>query len=84
MTDLVRELGCPQPHAFHHPRILRDCGVVQGIWHGKPVCYRVAPIVQRTSADRQGKALDFGCGEPRFPERLLATAESRALQRVRS
>jgi DNA-binding transcriptional ArsR family regulator len=84
VTDLVRELGFPQPHVSHHLRILRDSGVVQGIRDGKQVCYRVAPIVQRALANRQGKALNFGCCELRFPEWVLATAKSRALHMIHS
>lgn len=79
VTDLVHELGCSQPHVSHHLRILRDSGVVEGIREGKQVCYRIAPIVQRALANRQGKALNFGCCELRFPESVLATAKSRAL-----
>ena len=84
VMDLARELGCPQPHVSHHLRILRDSGVVEGIREGKQVCYRIAPIVQRALADRQGKALNFGCCELRFPESVLATAKSRALHMVHS
>ncbi|HMS84111.1 MAG TPA: metalloregulator ArsR/SmtB family transcription factor [Nitrospira sp.] len=83
VSDLVRELGCPQPHVSHHLRILRDSGVVEGIREGKQVCYRITPIVQRALADQQGKALNFGCCELRFPESELATAKSRALQTTR-
>jgi ArsR family transcriptional regulator len=84
VTDLVRELDCSQPHISHHLRILRDTGVVQGIREGKQVCYRIAPIVQRALANRQGKALNFGCCELRFPESVLATVKSRALHMVHS
>ena len=84
VTDLVRELGFPQPHVSHYLRILRDSGVVEGIREGKQVCYRIAPIVRRVLANRQGKALNFGCCELRFPEWVLATARSRALHMIRS
>lgn len=84
VLDLARELGCPQPHVSHHLRILRDSGIVEGLREGKQVCYRITPIVQRALADHQGKALNFGCCELRFPESVLATAESRALHMVRS
>jgi DNA-binding transcriptional ArsR family regulator len=84
VTDLVRELGFPQPHVSHHLRILRDSGVVEGIRDGKQVCYRIAPIVRRVLANRQGKALNFGCCELRFPEWVLATAKSRALHMIHS
>jgi len=84
VTDLARELGCQQPHISHHLRILRNSGVVEGIREGKQVCYRIAPIVQRALADRQGKALNFGCCELRFPESVLATAKSRALHMLHS
>jgi len=84
VTDLVHELGCPQPHVSHHLRILRDSGVVEGVREGKLVCYRIAPVIQRALTDRQGKALNFGCCELRFPESVLATAKSRALHMVYS
>lgn len=78
VTALVRELGCPQPHASHHLRILRDSGVVEGIREGKQVCYRITPVMQRVLAGRQGKALDFGCCELRFPESVLAATKTPA------
>jgi DNA-binding transcriptional ArsR family regulator len=84
VTDLVSELGFTQPHVSHHLRILRDSGVVEGIREGKQVCYRITPIIQRALANRQGKALNFGCCELRFPESVLATAKSRALHMVHS
>jgi DNA-binding transcriptional ArsR family regulator len=84
VTDLVRELGCPQPHVSHHLRILRDSGVVEGIREGKQVCYRIAPIVQRALANREGKALNFGCCELRFPESVLATIKARSLNMIHS
>jgi ArsR family transcriptional regulator len=73
VTELVRELRCPQPHISHHLRILRDSGVVEGLREGKQVSYRIAPTVQRALANRQGQALNFGCCELRFPESALAT-----------
>jgi DNA-binding transcriptional ArsR family regulator len=82
VTDLVRALGCSQPHVSHHLRILRESGVVEGIREGKQVCYRIAPVVQRELANRQGKALNLGCCELRFPESVLANAKSRALHMV--
>lgn len=84
VSDLVRELGCPQPHVSHHLRILRDSSVVEGIREGKQVCYRISPIVQRALANQEGKALNFGCCELRFPESILATVKSRALHMVHS
>ena len=84
VSDLVRELGCPQPHVSHHLRILRNSGVVEGLREGKQVCYRIAPIVKRALAKQEGKALNFGCCELRFPESVLATAKSRALHMVHS
>jgi hypothetical protein len=57
---------------------------VEGIREGKQVCYRITPIIQRALANRQGKALNFGCCELRFPESVLATAKSRALHMVHS
>ena len=71
VTDLVQELKCSQPHASHHLRILRDAGLVEGHRDGKQVCYRVTPAIQRALANRQGRALDFGCCELRFPEAAL-------------
>ena len=71
VTELVRELCCPQPHVSHHLRILRDAGLVEGLREGKQVCYRIAPTVQRALANRQGQALSFGCCELRFPETVL-------------
>jgi DNA-binding transcriptional ArsR family regulator len=84
VTDLVRELGCPQPHVSHHLRILRDSGVVEGIREGKQVCYRIAPIMERALANREGKALNFGCCELRFPESVLATIKARSLNMIHS
>jgi len=84
VTDLARELGCTQPHVSHHLRILRDSGIAEGIRDGKQVCYRITPVVQRALTHRQGKALNFGCCELRFPESVLATAKSRALTMVHS
>ncbi|MBX9660344.1 MAG: metalloregulator ArsR/SmtB family transcription factor [Nitrospiraceae bacterium] len=72
VTELVRELRCPQPHISHHLRILRDAGLVEGLREGKQVCYRIAPTVQRALSNRQGQALNFGCCEVRFPETVLA------------
>jgi DNA-binding transcriptional ArsR family regulator len=71
VTDLVEELGCSQPHASHHLRILRDSGLVEGLRCGKQVCYRVTPEIQLAVANGQGQALDFGCCELRFPEMAL-------------
>ncbi len=82
VSDLVRELGCPQPHISHHLRILRESGVVEGLREGKQVCYRISPIIQRALAHQEGKALNFGCCELRFPESILATAKSRTRHMV--
>jgi DNA-binding transcriptional ArsR family regulator len=82
VSDLVRELECPQPHVSHHLRILRDSGVVEGLREGKQVCYRISPIIRRALANQEGKALNFGCCELRFPESVLATAKSRALHMI--
>ena len=71
VKELVRELKCPQPHASHHLRILRDAGLVEGHRDGKQVCYRITPTIQRALANRQGQALNFGCCELRFPEATL-------------
>ena len=73
VTDLVQELGCSQPHASHHLRILRDSSLVEGHRCGKQVCYRVTPEIQRALANGHGQALDFGCCELRFPESALMT-----------
>lgn len=82
VTDLVRELGFSQPHVSHHLRILRESGVVEGLREGKQVCYRITPMVRRALGHRQGKALNFGCCELRFPESVLATAKTRTLHTV--
>lgn len=82
VSDLVRELGCPQPHVSHHLRILRDSGLAEGLREGKQVCYRISPIIKRALANQEGKALNFGCCELRFPESVLATAKSRALHMI--
>ena len=82
VSDLVRELGCPQPHISHHLRILRESGVVEGLRDGMQVCYRISPIIQRALAHQEGKALNFGCCELRFPESILAAARSRARHMV--
>lgn len=71
VADLVQELGCSQPHASHHLRILRDSGLVEGHRCGKQVCYSVTPAIQRALEKGQGRALDFGCCELRFPETEL-------------
>ena len=72
VTELVRELRCSQPRTSHHLRILRESGLVEGLREGKHVCYRIALAVQRALANRQGRALNFGCCELRFPETVLA------------
>lgn len=82
VSDLVRELGCPQPHVSHHLRILRNFGLVEGRREGKQVRYRISPIIKRALANQEGKALHFGCCELRFPESVLTTAKSRALHMV--
>jgi DNA-binding transcriptional ArsR family regulator len=84
VMDLVHELGCSQPHVSHHLRILRDSGVVEGLRDGKQVCYRIAPVVRRALTAQQGKALDFGCCELRFPDSVWATIKSRKLNMVSS
>lgn len=73
VSELTQELRCPQPHASHHLRILRDAGLVEGHRHGKQVCYRVSPTVQRALKGREGQTLDFGCCELRFPTATLLT-----------
>lgn len=71
VNGLVEELRCPQPHVSHHLRILREAGLVEGLRKGKQVCYRITPGLRRALARRQGRALDFGCCELRFPESAL-------------
>ena len=71
VNELVQELKCPQPHASHHLRILRNAGLVEGHRDGQQICYRITPTVQRVLANRQGQALNFGCCELRFPEATL-------------
>ncbi len=73
VSELTRELRCPQPHASHHLRILRDAGLVEGHRHGKQVCYRISPAVQRALKSQEGRTLDFGCCELRFPAATLLT-----------
>ncbi|MFO0777204.1 MAG: metalloregulator ArsR/SmtB family transcription factor [Nitrospira sp.] len=77
VTDLVRHLHCPQPHISHHLRILRDAGLVEGIREGQQVCYRIAPRVQHVLANRQGRALNFGCCELRFPDPVFSHVKRR-------
>lgn len=71
VTDLVRELRRSQPHISHHLRVLRECGLVEGMRQGKRVCYRVDPRLRRALRDRAGRALDFGCCQLTFPGRGL-------------
>ncbi len=71
VTDLTAVLHCSQPHVSHHLRILRDAGLVEGHRHGKQVCYRVEPTVQRAMKSRGEQVLDFGCCELRFPTSTL-------------
>lgn len=73
VSELTHTLRCPQPHASHHLRILREAGLVEGHRHGKQVCYRVSPTIQRALEQRKGQALDFGCCEVRFPTSTLLT-----------
>jgi DNA-binding transcriptional ArsR family regulator len=73
VSELTQELHCPQPHASHHLRILRNAGLVEGHRHGKQVCYRVSPTLQRALKGREGQTLDFGCCELRFPTTTLLT-----------
>ncbi len=77
VTDLVRHLHCPQPHISHHLRILRDARLVEGIREGQQVCYRIAPRVQHVLANRQGRALNFGCCELRFPDPVFRQVKRR-------
>lgn len=75
VTDLTEVLRCSQPHVSHHLRILRDAGLVEGHRHGKQVCYRVDPTVQRALKSRGEQVLDFGCCELRFPTSTLLTMQ---------
>jgi DNA-binding transcriptional ArsR family regulator len=75
VTDLTQVLRCSQPHVSHHLRILRDAGLVEGHRHGKQVCYRVEPSVQRAMKNRDAQVLDFGCCELRFPVSTLLTVQ---------
>ncbi|UVT18267.1 MAG: winged helix-turn-helix transcriptional regulator (plasmid) [Nitrospira sp.] len=77
VMDLVRYLHCPQPQISHHLRILRDARLVEGIREGQQVCYRIAPRVQHVLANRQGRALNFGCCELRFPDPVLSHGKHR-------
>jgi hypothetical protein len=49
--------------------------LVEGLREGKQVCYRIAPGVRRALAHHQGRALNFGCCELRFPESVLPAAD---------
>lgn len=75
VTDLTSVLHCSQPHVSHHLRILRDAGLVEGHRHGKQVCYRVEPTVQRVMKSRGEQVLDFGCCELRFPTSALLSVQ---------
>ena len=77
VTDLTQLLRCSQPHVSHHLRILRDAGLVEGHRHGKQVCYRVEPTVQRALKNRGEQVLDFGCCELRFPTSTLLTVQQK-------
>lgn len=77
VTDLTEVLRCSQPHASHHLRILRDVGLVEGHRHGKQVCYRVDPSVQRALKNRAEQVLDFGCCELRFPISTLLSVRQK-------
>ena len=77
VTDLTEILRCSQPHVSHHLRILRDAGLVEGHRHGKQVCYRVEPTVQRALKNRGAQVLDFGCCELRFPPSTLLTVQTK-------
>lgn len=61
VTELVQAIGRGQPHVSHHLRILRDCGLVEGLRQGKRVCYRIAPAVKRALRGRHRQTLEFGC-----------------------
>lgn len=74
--NLVRALRRTQPHVSHHLRILRDAGLVEGLRQGKQICYRVAPRVQRALRNNKGQALDFGCCQLSFPQRVLLSRAS--------
>lgn len=69
VTDLVQELGCSQPHASHHLRILRDSGLVEGHRCGKQVCYRVTPEIQRALAKGKDKPWTLVAASYGFPSR---------------
>lgn len=77
VSELVEELKCPQPHASHHLRILRDAGLVERRRDGTQMCYRITQTVQRALANQQGQALNFGCCELRFPQTALVSISRR-------
>ena len=77
VTDLTHVLRYSQPHVSHHLRILRDAGLVEGHRHGKQVCYRVEPTVQRALKNCGEQVLDFGCCELRFPTSTLLTLQQK-------
>ena len=74
VTELVNQIQRGQPHVSHHLRILRDAGLVEGVRHGRRVCYRVAPDVQRAFKDTRSSTLEFGCCRVSFPVGSLAAA----------
>ncbi|MDR4467058.1 MAG: metalloregulator ArsR/SmtB family transcription factor [Nitrospira sp.] len=67
VSDIVRELGCPQPHVSHHLGILRSSGVVEGVREGKQVCYRITPVMQRALAGRRGRPSILAVANYDFP-----------------
>lgn len=50
---------------------------MEGHRHGKQVCYRVDPTVQRALKNRSERVLNFGCCELRFPTSTLLTVQQK-------
>jgi DNA-binding transcriptional ArsR family regulator len=73
VTELVQELHCAQPHVSHHLGILRHAGLVEGMRHGKRICYRVMPALQRAGKGDRSQTLDLGCCRLSFPDTMLSS-----------
>lgn len=61
VTALTQTLLGSQPQVSHHLRMLREAGLAEGHRHGKQVCYRVEPAVQRALKNQGERVVVFGC-----------------------